>query len=204
MNIHRRADDTPLPEAELEQANEAAEEPPRSSKPVLVYILILFVVAFLLIAYSALVQQHSQITALDKLSDNLTAAQEVQNLQERIIELQGQLEAEEKQNRDLSDQLEDLQQEYEYSATAALDAQEAQNALYALYTLQQQYLTRDFDGCRATLAEMEASSLYDALPTEARDGKATSPAMRYRQLREAINKLPTEPPAAAAEPTDNG
>ena len=58
-------------------------------------------------------------------------------------------------------------------------------ALLALYQLQQLYAAGDLDGCRETLAAIEAEDLAAALPEKAAEG-VTTPADRYQQLRDAV------------------
>ena len=61
------------------------------NKPVVVYIMILFIAAFLLMALSFLMHQRSNTEALGQLQNSVTAMQEVQATQEKNIELQEQL-----------------------------------------------------------------------------------------------------------------
>ena len=63
------------------------EKPPRDKRMVLVYIVILFAAAFLMMGLSLLVHQRTNTQALDKLQSSVTAMQEVQNAQEQIIDL---------------------------------------------------------------------------------------------------------------------
>ena len=67
------------------------EEKPAKSKPVVVYIMILFIAAFLLMALSFLMHQRSNTEALGQLQNSVSAMQEVQANQEKIIELQEEL-----------------------------------------------------------------------------------------------------------------
>ena len=80
-------------EQKLEQ-QAAAPEPPKKNdkKPVVVYIMILFIVAFLLMALSFLMHQRSNSEALSELRNSVTAMQEVQSFQEKIIDLQEQMD----------------------------------------------------------------------------------------------------------------
>ena len=67
------------------------EEKPAKSKPVVVYIMILFIAAFLLMALSFLMHQRSNTEAFGQLQNSVSAMQEVQANQEKIIELQEEL-----------------------------------------------------------------------------------------------------------------
>ena len=59
------------------------------------------------------------------------------------------------------------------------------DALLALYTLQQEYLTEDYDGCRKILQTMEDEDLVKLLPKESLSD-ATSPADRYQEIYDAV------------------
>ena len=80
MKLEKRssgeAEETPLPQEES-----------HSKKPVVVYIMILFIVAFLLMALSFLMHQRSNTEALGKLQSSVSAMQEVQVVQDKVIQL---------------------------------------------------------------------------------------------------------------------
>ena len=85
MKLEKRssgeAEETPLPQEES-----------HSKKPVVVYIMILFIVAFLLMALSFLMHQRSNTEALGKLQSSVSAMQEVQAAQDKVIQLQEELD----------------------------------------------------------------------------------------------------------------
>ena len=62
------------------------------NKPVVVYIMILFIAAFLLMALSFFMHQRSNTEALGELQNSVSTMQEVQATQEKIIDLQQQME----------------------------------------------------------------------------------------------------------------
>ncbi len=170
MNLEKRGEgEGPAPQA---------DKPSAGKKPVVVYIMILFIVAFLLMALSFFMHQRSNTEALGELQHSVTAMQEVQASQEKIIQLQEELAAAEKKTEDLESQLE------EASRTAG-DVQLRLNAVSALYALQQHYSARDFDACRAVIQEMEDKDYPSYLPTGDASG-VTPPAQRYLQLKEAV------------------
>ena len=133
----------------LERKDETASAPEEKcaasggKKPVIVYILVLFLVAFSLMALSLLVHQRSNAEAMGQLQSSVSAMQEVQELQNRVIQLQEEL-------AEVKEQLEQEQEAAETAAAAARDetgallterdSLEAQvAALTALYRLQQLY-----------------------------------------------------------------
>ena len=161
---------------EEEQAPLPQEEP-RSKKPVVVYIMILFIVAFLLMALSFLMHQRSNTEALGKLQNSVTAMQEVQAVQDKVIQLQEELDKAE-------DQMEDLNKQLQEKDAAVADAAKDTEAMLALYTLQQQYSAGNYDACLATMQRMEDEGLIARPPKE--NAEVTSPAQRYAQLKEAV------------------
>ena len=176
----------------LERRSDAAPSPPppedRGKKPVLVYILVLFVAAFLLMAMSLLVHQRSNTEALGVLSDSVVAMQGVQNTQEKIIALQEQLSQTQEtliQTQRTSDA---LSQEAAASRSAAEKTQQRLDALTALYTLQQRWSCQDYEGCRRVIRDMEDRGQPALLDDTAEDG-VTPPAERYRQLKEAVEEI---------------
>ena len=170
MKLEKRssgeAEETPLP-----------QEEPHSKKPVVVYIMILFIVAFLLMALSFLMHQRSNTEALGKLQNSVTAMQEVQAIQEKVIQLQEELDKTE-------DQMDELNQQLQERDAAVADAAKDADALLALYTLQQQFSAGNYDACLATMQRMEDEDLIACLPKES--AEVTAPAQRYEQLKEAV------------------
>ena len=141
--------------------------------------MILFIVAFLLMALSFFMHQRSNTEALGELQHSVTAMQEVQATQEKIIELQEELSQAQEDIADLEDAGQETQDK--------LDAAETESqALLELYTLQQQYAAGDLEACRKTIEEMVSAGYDTVLPVEAPEKDVTSPASRFAQLREAV------------------
>ena len=157
------------------------EEKPAKSKPVVVYIMILFIAAFLLMALSFLMHQRSNTEALGQLQNSVSAMQEVQANQEKIIELQEELNDAQKA---LEAQEDEAKVSEEEAKEELLQAQLDTQALLSLYTLQQQYSAGNYDACLATMQRMEDEGLIARLPKE--NAEVTSPAQRYAQLKEAV------------------
>ena len=145
--------------AEQAPAADSQETTPKGKKPVVVYIMILFIVAFLLMALSFMMHQRSNSEVLGELQDSVSAMQEIQSTQDQILDLQKQLSDAEEDQAELESQLEEAQK-------SAEDAQLKADALLALYTLQQQYSAGDYDACRRTLQNMTEQGLQDYLPTD--------------------------------------
>ena len=168
MKFEKRADGGDVTPSSPESAE-------TGKKPVIVYILILFLAALLLMFLSLLAHQRSNSEALGQLQNSMSAMQEIQ---EQILNLQTQLDAVE-QERDQA------KADLEASQNDAEQLKKESDALMALYTLQQEYLAGNLDSCRITLQEISDQKLADLLPTTAPEG-VTTPAQRYQELREAI------------------
>ena len=161
------------------------ETPSPGKKPVVIYIMILFIVAFLLMALSFFMHQRSNSEVLGELQDSVSAMQEVQATQEQIIALQEEIASLEEENADLQEQLES-ETASSGSLLAERDALERQyNAMLTLYHLQQLYAARNYESCRDLITDFE-TGLADSLPQDALDGDVVSPAQRYQQLKEAV------------------
>ena len=170
MKLEKRssgeAEETPLPQEES-----------HSKKPVVVYIMIMFIVAFLLMALSFLMHQRSNTEALGKLQSSVSAMQEVQAVQDKVIQLQEELD-------DAKDQVDDLEKQLQEQEDAAGKQRKVTDAMLALYTLQQQFSAGNYDACLATMQRMEDEDLIACLPKESVE--VTAPAQRYEQLKEAV------------------
>jgi len=181
MNLEKRTNGE-------ESAAPAPKEELHSKKPVVMYIMILFIAAFLLMALSFLMHQRSNTEVLGKLQNSVTAMQEVQALQDKIIELQEDMADLEDDMADKDKALEKAQsdaQKQQATYVADLGAAEKETeAMLELYTLQQQFSAGDYDACMQTMQFMETQGLVALLPTE--DDAVTPPAQRYEQLKEAV------------------
>jgi len=129
-------------------ASEVSTPDGKKNKPVVVYIMVLFIVAFLLMALSFLTHQRSNEEVIGTLQSSVTTLQELQKSQDENLRLHSRLEDAEKQVRDLEAQVKELED-------AGMASDDKTDALLSLYLLQQQYAARDFDGCRQTLQSME-------------------------------------------------
>lgn len=177
MNIEKRGSDTPE-ESAAKAPVPAEQKPVTGKKPVVVYIMILFIAAFLLMALSFLMHQRSNSEVLGEFQNSVSALQEMQAAQDRNMQLQEALSQ-------AQDEIDALKVSLDQAALDTANAQMTTEALLSLYTLQQQYSASEFDACRQTLQAMEDLKQVDLLPTGAPNG-VTSPRQRYDQLREAV------------------
>lgn len=83
MKLEKRSGGSP--------AEPVEENADKGKKPVVIYIMILFIAAYLLMAWSFASHQRSNTEALGRLQSSVTAMQEVQDLQDQVISLQKEL-----------------------------------------------------------------------------------------------------------------
>ena len=179
----RNAAGTPEPQEEKNSQG--------GNKPVVVYIMILFIAAFLLMALSFFMHQRSNTEALGELQNSVSTMQEVQATQEKIIDLQDKLAVAEDELDRANEKLEKVQQERDVQEKSL---RQEQDALLALYTLQQNYLNQNLDACVRTIEDAESAGLPAKLSAISQVG-VTPPAIRWQQLKEAVEaKLADENP----------
>ena len=133
-------------------------------KPVIVYILVLFAVAFLLMIWSLISHQRSNTEAIGRLQGSVSAMQEVQELQEQVIQLQ----------KELAEVKEQLELEQEAAETAAAAA-------------------RDEAFCFYYADNLRLLESLDAVSRE-REWSVTPPSERYLELKEAVRALEDRAP----------
>lgn len=175
MKLKKRSSGEPEPNA---QETPQASKDSGGKKPVIVYIMVLFIVAFVMMAVSFMMHQRSNTEVIGKLQDSVTALQQVQAVQDENIQLREKLDSAQETANTLQQQLSDAN-------NTTKSAQSQADAMLALYTLQQLYSAKNYDACKSTISSMEKGGLDKLLPAEM-DSGVTSPAQRYLQLREAV------------------
>lgn len=171
MKLEKRSEGAP-------DAQPAEEPAADQKKPVIVYIMILFIVAFLLMALSSFMHQRSNEEVIGNLQSSVTTLQEMQAVQDKNIQLQESLQT-------AQDKIDSLNKAASgYTDNISL-LQNQLAAMESLYTLQQEYSNGEFDACKKTIQSMEDNKQGDLLSTQAMNGE-TSPAQRYQQLKEAV------------------
>lgn len=165
--------------------------PPKTEKkPVVIYIMILFIAAFLLMALSFAMHQRSNQEALGQLETSFNATiQDMQSSQERILAL-------EKEVSELEDQVEDLEVSANTAKTDQEAAQAQLEAMEQLYCLQQKYSAGRYEDCKALIDLMESSgsvNLLEPTPITTEGGSVTAPFVRFQQLKNATLEKLAEP-----------
>lgn len=162
-----------------------------NGRPVIHYILILFIVAFLLMALSMLMQQRTTSEGLGQLQHSFSAMQSLQSHQEAVIDLQNALNEADKERETLEEAIQTLEE--------AQEAQELQfKALSQLHVLQQQFLAEEYDHCRGTIQTMEALDLDDLLSTK-KEYAVPSPAETFQSIKAALEAMELEEESVSRE-----
>lgn len=206
----------------LEKRSEGGTEPTPpleehgGKKPVIIYIMILFVVAFLLMALSFLMHQRSNSETLTELRNSVTAVEAAQKNQEEILALQEELSAANASVDDLETQVAEqearaaeLEEQYQALQTEYDGLDDRANSLE--YTLEQtrtalEYFARlsvasaqnQMEECRSLIAVLEDTAdgqtpLKDYLPDESATGDAElAPARQYAAICAAVSEADAE------------
>jgi len=178
------------------------EEPPKKTRSVLNYIMILFIAAFLLMALSFFMHQRSNTETMGALQSSVSTMQELQDAQERIIELQDQLAATE----ELLDITEETLEEVRsadvtelQNALAKASAQADKNskaldstvrAMDLFWQIDEAYVLGKTNRCRELIAILETEVLAPYLPTDSTtDNGRFSPYDRYAEICEALGEV---------------
>lgn len=184
MKLVKRNDGGPVePEEEVT---------PTGKKPVVVYIMVLFIAAFLLMAWSFASHQRSNTEAIGELQSSVTA---MRGVQDRVVNLERELGAAQNKIQDLERQAQ--LREYELEASSRHSW-----ALEGLYALERLYRQESLENCRSVIDMMEQEDLVSCLSDQLSDseqslGLTVSAQERYQQLKEAVEALEAE--AAQAE-----
>lgn len=178
-----------MTEQEKNSAQTPGDPPARTgNKPVVVYIMILFIAAFLLMALSFLMHQRSNTEVAGKLQSSVSALQEMQNLQEQVRQLQEELE----ESQAAADAFQDASETARNQASALEEKlSRTVTAMNWFCQLNEAYILEEPETCRTILEKLEENReapLYESLPKESDgiEGSQTAPYDRYLEIRSAM------------------
>lgn len=158
-------------------------KPGGGNKPVVVYIMVLFIVAFLLMALSFLMHQRSNSEVMGELRSSVSAMQELQASQERIDQLEQELE----EAQAAADAFQDANETSRNQASHAEHLlEETQAALDWFWQLNEAFVRGDLEQCRTLLETMNVNReapLSDYLPQD------SAAAERYREILRVLDAL---------------
>lgn len=174
MKLEKRGEVTP------EEAAAAAQNTPQANgkhKPVLLYLVILFAIAILLILYSFAMNQHSNAQTIRDLQSQVETLQQLKDVENQYNEA---LE----ENAALQQQIEDLERQ------AAVDSRTIQ-ALNLVWQLERLYTGGENEACLQVIEELKEDGLFRALPDTAEIGEDgvgyESPRAAFDRIDEALN-----------------
>lgn len=170
MKIEKRGTVTPE-EAAAAQSAPAAEG---KHKPVVLYLILLFAIAFLLILFSFVMHQRSNAEVLKELQSQVDTLQQLQDVEARYKDT---LE----KNDTLNEQVSELEQQ-------AAEASKVQQAQSLVWQLEQLYLSGENDACREVLKALKKDELYRSLPTESQYGEGEG-AKTYESPYAAFDRI---------------
>lgn len=183
MNIEKRTAETPNPAETTPITPPPAADAPKkpAGKPVIVYIMIMFIVAFLLMALSMLMHQRTTSEGIGELQHSFSAMADMQAQQEKVIQLQEELSDAAEEKTDLEDSIAALKE--------SIAAEELETkAMMQLYILQLQFQSEDYDDCRNTIQTMETLELAELLPAQ-KEYTVPSPAETYETIKAALEAM---------------
>ena len=143
------------------------------TRPVYVYLVVLFLAALLLLILSFFMQQRNHQALMD-LSDNVTVSQNVTELQMANQQLEFQME-------DLKRQVSDLTKERNNLEKSAQDAQKQAEALEWLRQIEAA-VRSSYPKTQELVTAFEEAGLEKYLPDESVVEGGTSPAETYRNI----------------------
>ena len=166
------------------------EKPPRNKQQsVLIYLVILFAAAFLLMALSYFMQRRTSDATIEGLrGQSVSAMQSVEDIQEENETLKQQV-------ADLEEHLEETQRELEGMQDTLDDLtvreEKLIQAMDLFWQIDEAYVRGRYSLCRTLIAQMEdttqGSALKEYLPTETTtDTDRFSPADRYQEIYDAV------------------
>jgi len=164
---------------------------------ILIYILILFIAAFLLMTLSFLSHQRSNEQVLGQLRTNVTNLEKLQDALEENMRLQDQIYVQKSQLESLKKELDASQGDRtqlteKISALESTLAQQQKevsahkqtiSAMDALVQLQQLLIAGDPAACRKLITDMETTGLDKLLPTTATAPGGVSPYQMFQQVK---------------------
>ena len=160
---------------------------PGSRRSVLIYLVILFAVAFVLLLLSYIMQQRNSEETIDGLKQSVSAMQSAQDayeentlLRQQLEQLEQQAETDQAERDRLQQQVQELQQqvqELEYTA----------QAMDWFWQLNEAYVRGRYTLARELIDQM-GSELPHYLPRESiTDNARFSPYDRYQEIYNALN-----------------
>lgn len=146
------------------------------SKPALLYVIIMFSVALLLLVLSFFMQQRNHGDLLNEIN---TASMNMQT----IVDLELELETMEDSLIDLQEEYDDMKVSYDKSLADSIASKESLSAMENLLILQTLYLNGNDEEAKILLTEMEAQKTYIFLSAESTSSDVDAPFTIYEKIK---------------------
>lgn len=162
-----------------ETASSSGKDQTGKQKPVLLYLIILFAIAFGLILFSFVMQHRSNTELLRQMQTQADTLQMLQVIEEKYDDALAEIAT-------LKDTVDDLTAENEDIRTQADRHLRGETALTLLWQLNAQYESgAGEDVCRPILEQLQEDELFQALPNTAPQG-VESPRAAYDRIAAAL------------------
>ena len=170
MKLEKRGEVTP---EEAAAAQNAAPQTGGKHKPVLLYLVILFAIAIVLILYSFAMKQHSDAQTIRDLQSQVDTLQQLKDVEQQYKDAA-------KENAALHQQIDDMERQ------AAADARTL-SAMQLVWQLERLYTGGENDACLQVIEKLNDGELYRALPDAAADNdRAESPRAAFERISKAL------------------
>lgn len=181
----------PRPSGELQHQAEHTQ-PARRGSSVLIYLMVMFVAAFLLLCLAYFQQQRSSADATDDaMKQSASALQSIENLLTESKRLQQEVSELESQVNSLTQEKTALEQSAQTWADQADAAERQLAAMDYFWRIQRLYSRGSRRDALELVKEFESSGLSQELPrANPSDLEGTSPADQYQSLLDALNYRP--------------
>lgn len=179
---------TQIPDGPAGLQHEAEHARPGKKNPVLFYLLILFIAAFLLLLMSYFMQQRANQDAMNDLKQTSNSAtQSLDNLIQERDALEQQAAALESQLGSLENRLDEALAEKAILEGSLAAVEQQAEAMNWFWQIDDYYARGYFTQAKAMMERFEAKGLPAALPEENTTGTDRfSPAQRYQEINEAL------------------
>lgn len=186
MSEHTEKQEQETTEEGLQHAAEHAK--PGKKNPVLLYLVILFGAAFVLLLMSYRMQQRSNQVAMENLQQTSNSAtQSLENLIRERDALSEQVQEMEETIDTLEQELDSTQQQQNQLESQTAELARQLKAMEYFWQIDDYYARGYYTQAEALIEVMEEQGLQTALPEENTTGTDRfSPAQRYQEIRDAL------------------
>lgn len=165
----------------------AEHERPLKKPSVLIYLVILFAAAFLLMAWSYFMQQRASNETIEGLKQSVSAMQSVESLQQQSIQLEEEVESLHTQ-LDLGEKrVTQLQNENERLSKLLETQEHALESMDWFWRIQREVSRGRYSAARTLVEQFQSTGLEDMLPTShPANSDGPSPSQQYQEILDVL------------------